>query len=73
MADLCYKLLDSDISETIITSPTLAFARVVNVRCGESKQLSEKVVECLREANRRLPDLHRASSALAESLFNRLT
>ena len=73
MSILCRALLASDASmdpplEDAITN----LARAVNHVIVQSEdQPSEQVIGCLREANRRLPGLHEASTALSWSLFMR--
>ena len=74
MAVLCLELLNSATSPTSPIGSIMALVRVLNAQFGrwiERKEPSEKVIECLREANLRLPDLHEVSVALAWSLFNR--
>ena len=75
MADLCDELLNSDLSIQSLTRPIADFARAVRFySCKDIpkwKNLSEKVMDCLRKATVRLPGLHRVSILLAESLYNR--
>ena len=74
MAELFDELLNSDTSNTFLTDPTIAFARVVDANLEgpiDGQVPSEKVIRCLRMAIRRLPDLHDGSIVLAQSLFNR--
>ena len=74
MADLCDELLNSDISIQSLTDPIADFARVINLNFNkllEWKSRSEKVIDCLRKAGVRLPDLHEVSIVLARSLYNR--
>jgi len=75
MAGLCDELLNSDTSTDDLAGAIMALARTVLARCGEifGVQIpSEKVIGCLRTANRRLPDLHHVSFVLAQSLYHRL-
>src|SRR6266851_1210460 len=74
MAELFDELLTSDTSNTFLTDPTIAFARVVDANLEgpiDGQVPSEKVIRCLRMVIRRLPDLHDGSIVLAQSLFNR--
>src|SRR6266851_2301619 len=74
MTDLCDELLNSDTSTDTLTGAIMTFARTVSARCGETlgKQIpSEKVIGCLRTADRRLPDLHKVPVTLAQCLYNR--
>ena len=74
MADLCDELLNSDISTQSLTSFIMDFARAINLHFNEPfewKFRSAKVVDCLRKAIVRLPDLHQVSIVLARSLNNR--
>jgi tetratricopeptide (TPR) repeat protein len=74
MADLCNELLDSDISTQSLTSLIMDFARAINLNFNEPfewKIRSVKVIDCLRKAIVRLPDLHQVSIVLARSLNNR--
>ena len=73
MADLCVELLNSDISVQSLTNPITDFARAIDVHFNghEWKIRPEKVTDCLRRANVRLPGLHQVSIALAESLYHR--
>ena len=77
MAVLCHELLKSDIS---MTSESATDCIVILVQTVENTQYKimnklqepcDKVIECLREANIRLPDSFGVSIALAWSLFNR--
>jgi CHAT domain-containing protein len=71
MADLCHELLKSDIPTTSLTGFIMGLSRAVSAQFGRFNELqesSDKVIECLREANRRLPDSHDVSNALALSL-----
>ncbi|KAI9509759.1 CHAT domain-containing protein [Russula earlei] len=55
MVARCHQLLKSDISKSLLIAHTMAL----------------KLIECLREANGRLPDFHEASIALAHCLYSR--
>ncbi|KAI9434539.1 hypothetical protein F5148DRAFT_1380447 [Russula earlei] len=74
MATLCHDLLESDAPKAEFIVSIEALVNAVNTwfpRSAELRPLSEKVIECLREANRCLPDLRPAVSiALAESLHD---
>ncbi len=73
MVDLCNKLLNSDTSTDSLTGSIMTLARTVEAHDGETFRVripSEKVIGCLRTANRHLPDLHQVSFMLAQSLFN---
>jgi len=71
MSILCCELLASDVSMDPPLEDAIAnLAGAVNHIIVQSQdQPSEQVIGCLREANRRLPGLHEASSALSWSLF----
>ncbi|KAF8496718.1 CHAT domain-containing protein [Russula emetica] len=74
MAVLCHELLKSDIPTTSLTGFITCLVRAVNAQFGrfsEWQEPSDKVIECLQEANRRLPDSPDVSNALACSLFYR--
>ena len=74
MADLCSKLLDSDISTDSLTRPIMAFMSTVNARDDEPLGVvipSEKVIGCLRRVIICLPDLHQVSIMLAKCLLRR--
>ena len=68
MSILCRELLLSDFSEeflkVILTDLAKAIAHVMTSR----DQLPQQVIDCLREANTRLPDLHEISCVLFASL-----
>ncbi|KAI0003265.1 CHAT domain-containing protein [Russula compacta] len=73
MASLCRELLDSDISTATLASPILALVRAFRTQrrsWTEGQVPPKEVIECLREANIRLPDLHEVSFAFALSLFS---
>jgi tetratricopeptide (TPR) repeat protein len=72
MAVLCHELLKSDISMTSATVYITKLAQtVVNPRLGRMNEPCDKVIECLREANIRIPYSFDVSIALASSLFDR--
>jgi CHAT domain-containing protein len=74
MADLCHELLNSDTSIESLTIPVTDLTRTVGAKFGRwdvRQAPSEQVIECLREAATRLPDLDEVSITLARSLFNR--
>ncbi|KAI9509688.1 CHAT domain-containing protein [Russula earlei] len=74
MAVRCHELLNSDISKTLLVANIMALVCAVDgcTRKGvEWRAHSEKVIECLREANRSLPDLPEISIALAQCLYRR--
>ena len=76
MAVLCQDLLKSDNPMISVPDFIMILARVVhaNFQTGMLDQLqepSDKVIGCLREANARLPDSHKVSTALAVSVFER--
>ncbi|KAI9450792.1 CHAT domain-containing protein [Russula earlei] len=75
-ANLCRELLNSDIPKRSLTVIIVTLADSVHTHFAAEHGIgrrvpSEKVVECLREANKRLPDLQLVSIALAESLLER--
>ena len=75
MADLCDELMNSD-SDTLtddLTGAIMAFAITFLDRTETitTRIPSEKLIGCLRRATIRLPDLHKVSIALVESLFSR--
>jgi tetratricopeptide (TPR) repeat protein len=71
MTVLCQELLTSDelTGHTALAIETLASA--VSSLHGFDTQLLEQLIECLREANARLPDLHDVPYALSCCLFMR--
>jgi hypothetical protein len=72
MSALCHELLASGHSETELIVPMESFARVVAAHViKEWREPSQQVIECLREANTRLPDSHGISYALSWSLIPR--
>ena len=70
MAILCRELLTSStMSETSLTAPIMALANAVLTKYRISgEEPRAQVIECLREANRRLPHFHALFLALAFSL-----
>ena len=75
MADLCDALLKSDISIQFVIPPIADLARAINVYLKDHldwKIRSDKVINCLKKAILRLPDLHGATLLLAKSLLDRL-
>jgi len=71
MADLCNELLNSDLATTFSIEPITDFIRAVCARrfsIFRPHILCEKVFCCLREAIRRLPDMHEVSIILAHGL-----
>jgi len=82
MADLCDELLDFDTSESTSSSyaPVMVLLEAVNARLAKHTDWQwqlrppyEKVMECLRKANVRLPDSHRVSIILEAFLWLRYT
>jgi len=72
MSALGHELLASDLSETRLIIPMENFAEAVAFQLTKSwRQPSQQVIECLREANTRLPDSHDISYALSCSLVPR--
>jgi hypothetical protein len=74
MAVLCHELLNSDIPTTSLTGFIMGLVRAVSAQIGrfnERQETSDKVIDCLRESNRRLPDSHDVSNPLAWSLYDR--
>ncbi len=73
MTDLCDELLNSDTSTDTLTGAIMAFAKTVlrRTKTATARIPSEKVIGCLRTTNRRLPDLHQVSVALARCLYHR--
>jgi len=73
MADLFLELFNSDIS-TILTRAIIIFAGVVKDRYGswgKGKGPPAKVIDCLRKARIRLPNLDELSITFAGTLFER--
>ena len=74
IADLCDELLKSEISIQFVIKPIADLARVINVHLEDHLDWnirSDKVMNCLKKAILRLPDLHEATMLLAKSLFDR--
>jgi hypothetical protein len=75
MSVLCQELLALDLSETDRNRPFLAsldeFAANVVTHFRAMDQPSQQVVECLRQANARLPDSRLISLAIFMSLYSR--
>ena len=74
MAVLCHELLKSDLSTALVTNFIMDLVRAVKAQFGrwtERRELSDKLIECLREANVRLPDSYDVSMVLAWSLYAR--
>ncbi len=72
MADLCDKLLDSDISTDSLTRSIMHFVETVDdyvIQPFGMRNPSEKVISCLQKAIIRLPDLPQVSIMLAKYLF----
>ena len=74
MADLCDELFKSDIWIQFVIRPIAALARAINVYLKDHLDWnirSDKVINCLRRAILRLPDLHEVTLLLAGSLYDR--
>ena len=74
MAGLCDELLNSDIPLQSLIDPIVEFARAIDRHFKEQSELkirSRKVIDCLRKAIVRLPDLHQVPIVLARSLYIR--
>ena len=62
---LCRPLLSSDLPEEVLSDVFASFALAVDTRLVDSwNQPSQEVVNCLREAHMRLPDLYNISDVL---------
>jgi len=75
MADLFLELLNSD-TWTISTVATTSFVVAVRLRhqqWGKGKEPPAKVIDCLREAKSRLPDLDELSITLSCTLLDRFS
>jgi hypothetical protein len=72
MAILCHELLTSNINipESSLKAPVMALAFAVLSKYPKSAEQAQ-VIECLREANMRLPHLHYLSFTLATFLSHR--
>ena len=72
MSVLCHKLLTSDVSESYLKDAIGDLAQaVLKIALSRNQLFSQQVIECLRDANTRLPDLYDAALALALSLVIR--
>ncbi|KAI0255206.1 CHAT domain-containing protein [Lactifluus subvellereus] len=71
MAILCHELLASNIPESSLMAPLMALVKAVRTKYSELGEPRAQVIECLQEANKRLPDFHRLSFALAISFTRR--
>jgi hypothetical protein len=71
MSILCRELLSSDLSGPELNVSVEDYARAVLPYLYNSWNPSQQVIECLREANARLPDSHVVSFALSKYLFHR--
>ena len=71
MSILCRELVSSDLSGPELNVSVEDYARAVLPYLYNSLNPSQQVIECLREANARLPDSHVVSFALSKYLFHR--
>ena len=75
MAVLCLELLKSDLSTALVTNFIMDLVRAVKARfkrwTEQREPFPDKLIECLREANVRLPDSYDVSMMLAWSLYAR--
>ena len=71
MAVLCDEIFNSDIPIPTLTSYIRDFARIVEYHLKRQLRMSDKVIDCLRNASMRLPDLHEVSSVLVQCLHIR--
>ena len=71
MSVLCRELLVSDFSEEYLKVTLTDFAEAIAHVMTLRGQLSQQVINCLREANTRLPNLHEISCILFASLGER--
>jgi len=71
MSTLCFELFTSDVDESLLETAIVAFATAVAFFMASSNEISEPTITCLREANKRLPNLHSLSIVLSMSLFTR--
>ncbi|KAI0255292.1 CHAT domain-containing protein [Lactifluus subvellereus] len=79
MGVLCHELLElladeiwtGFITDSITALAETVLARITKLGWSQQQELPQQVIECLREANKHLPDWPRVSVALAWSLFNR--
>ena len=72
MSILCHKLLTPDVPESHIKDAVADLAQaVIKIALSRNEHPSQQVIECLRDANTRLPDLYDVGLALALSLVIR--
>jgi len=71
MSALCRELFTLDDEDPYLEAVVSSFALAVGDAVSSFGIPSEQVIECLREANTRLPDLHEVNIALSWSLFVR--
>ncbi|KAH9957209.1 CHAT domain-containing protein [Russula dissimulans] len=71
ISTLCFELFTSEVNESQLKTAVVGLSKAVAFFMASWNELSERVVECLREANRRLPNLHSLSIVLSMSLFTR--
>jgi len=71
MSVLCRELLVSDFSEEYLKAILKDLAEAIAHVMTSRDQLSQQVIDCLQEANMRLPDLHEISCVLFASLGRR--
>ena len=72
MAELCREQLSSDLSGPVLNSAVETFAGAVITRMADLLDPpSQQIIECLREANARLPDSHNISITLSKSFLLR--
>ncbi|KAI9460741.1 hypothetical protein F5148DRAFT_252894 [Russula earlei] len=71
MAVVYHNLLKSGTSIPTLSDAIMAFVGVVRDTFGTQRELSEKVIGFLSDMNKCVPDSHKISMALAESLFGR--
>ena len=70
MAVLCCEQLTSGLSGPVLNSAVEAFAGAVTTRMADSfDPPSQQIIECLREANARLPDSHNIAITLSKSFL----
>jgi len=71
MAVLCDELFNSDIPMPTLTGYIRDFAGVVDYHLKWQLRMSDKVIDCLRNASMRMPDLHEVSLVLVQCLHIR--
>ena len=74
MADLCDELLKSDMSIQFVINPIANLTKAIKVYLKDHlvwKFRSDKVINCLKKAILRVPNLHKATIELVESLNDR--